>query len=528
MSNELRRVLELWSSRGNAAGAEALIERVESRLKGDIDTESSVPPGRIRRHVRGRSLWVRGPLRAVVAALVLLLAVGGVALWTRGGGDVSPVVAQPTIPTSEVPVTTEATPNTTTGPTTTVAGSSGSTATGNLRLVAEVLNEPTEAPLAGVYVYKDLALVGGLSVGYHTPENVGVRIVDLSDPENPSLVGRIPLRSLGYFSDHSHGDAIATSLKTAAFTGDVAIVLNGVPDSFEPADYPEPYGLWDITDPTNPEFLSVINLGKSPHGFEGGDIGDKPLDSKAVAGTHFFALYDAEPRTANKCKPSGCDVRMAVVDISDPYNPQVVANWQDNPEVLPLGLTLNQAGTRAYLTGVWPPPYGRSAELGYLYVVDVADPTQPTLIGTYTFPLRDVPSSMVKALPTPDETHVLLLDHSWGNPLGTVLVLDITDLDNIYEVATFGQGDIRTDVAVRGDLAFTVWMGGLPRYGHVRAIDISDPLNPTLVGDFTVEYNNRPWLSDVALYGDRYVVVSTLYEAGLYVLEILDQEPASP
>jgi hypothetical protein len=135
---------------------------------------------------------------------------------------------------------------------------------------------------------------------------------------------------------------------------------------------------------------------------------------------------------------------------------------------------------------------------------------------------------MVKALPTPDETYVLLLDHSWRDPLGTVIVLDITDLDNIREVADFGPGDIRTDVAVRGNLAFTVWMGGLPDYGRLRAIDISDPLNPTLVGEFTVEYNNRPWLSDVALYGDRYVIVSTVWESGLYILEVLDEQPESP
>ena len=76
--------------------------------------------------------------------------------------------------------------------------------------------------------------------------NVGVRIVDLSIPGNPELVGRIPLRARGKFEGHSHGDAVATLLTTAAFAGDIAIVLDGVPDSFTPADYPQPYGLWDV------------------------------------------------------------------------------------------------------------------------------------------------------------------------------------------------------------------------------------------------------------------------------------------
>ena len=163
---------------------------------------------------------------------------------------------------------------------------------GNLTLAGVALESVLHSPLAGVYVHDNYAFVGGTSL-----RNVGVRIVDLSNPSNPELVGTIPLRSRGKFEGHSHGDAVVTSLSTDAFQGDVALVLDGVPDSFEPTDYPQPYGIWDVIDPGNPQFLSVLNLGTSPHGLEGGSLGDKPYDSKAISGNYFYALYDKSSRT---------------------------------------------------------------------------------------------------------------------------------------------------------------------------------------------------------------------------------------
>ena len=124
-----------------------------------------------------------------------------------------------------------------------------------------------------------------------------MRIVDLSNPADPNLVGRIPLRDLGTHNDHSLGDAVATHIASGAFEGDVAIVLYGVPDQFAPESYPQPYGIWDVTDPSNPTFLSVLDLGNATHGNEGGDLGGKPYDAKAVAGNYFYALYDGQSRT---------------------------------------------------------------------------------------------------------------------------------------------------------------------------------------------------------------------------------------
>ena len=414
--------------------------------------------------------------------------------------------------------------------TATVAGKGSVTfraaAAAPLTLAASALMDPVESPLAGVYIHGNYAFVGGMSVGYTTGANVGVRIVDVSNPSAPVLVGRIPLRSRGFFDSHSHGDAVATHIASGAFQGDVAIVLYGVPDRFAPASYPAPYGIWNVTDPGNPTFLSVLNLGNAALGNEGGDLGDKPYDAKAVAGNYFYALYDMQARSTPRSHLNE-DTRLAVVDISDPRNPVVVGDWQDNSEVWLMGLSVNQSGTRAYITGLWPPPYRFQSTHGYLYILDIQNPSQPTEIGRYVFPLRGTPSSVSIARPTSDDALVVLADHSWedGN-CGILHILDTSNPAAITKISSFalpesstdicgverdgGRLFIATDVAIRGNLVYSTWL----RAG-VRVVDISDPANPVEVGAFLPD---DAIISDVALLGDDHVVATQVWSSGMHIL----------
>ena len=149
----------------------------------------------------------------------------------------------------------------------------GSTTDPNrLTHVTTTIGSQANNPLAGVSIHGNYAYVGGLGEAVEGPAREGgVLIVDVSDPANPELVARIRLRypgdadpnvgALHGGGPHEHGDAVATSLATAAFEGDVAIVLFGVPDD---NNDPAPYGIWDVTDPRNPTLLSVLNLGGGP------------------------------------------------------------------------------------------------------------------------------------------------------------------------------------------------------------------------------------------------------------------------
>ena len=108
-------------------------------------------------------------------------------------------------------------------------------------------------------------------------------------------------------------------------------------------------------------------------------------------------------------------------------------------------------------------------------------------------------------------------------------MLDITDLGAIRELSTFdipesdrclGGRDEQMysawDLAVEGNRVYSTWLrGGL----HV--VDISDPTNPVVVGEFRSPDKQGPWLSDVALHSDDsgdYVITSTVWWSGLYVL----------
>ena len=413
-----------------------------------------------------------------------------------------------------------------------------------LDLVGVALTEESEAPLAGVYVHGNYAFVGGMSTGYTTDDNIGIRIVDLSDPANPELVGRIPLRNRAHFGRHSHGDAVATHIDTDAFQGDIAIVISGVPDTYVPKEYPHPYGIWDVTDPSKPQLLSVLNLGKSSHKEEG-DLGDKPHDLKAVSGRYFFTLYanaekpihclrpDSRGQRASDCPP--WDDHMAVVDLSDPRNPIVVGDWHDSGlEGSLRGLSINKAGTRAYVVSIGPPPYGTAGKEVILYILDIQDPNQPVEIARYVYPYPGPWVHSPYAVPNDDDSLVILADGRWQNDSdgcsghGRLHFLDITDLKAIREVGTFriDESDTcfpkglfqATDMAVKGNLVYSTWLrGGL----HV--VDISDPTNPVAVGEFRAPDKKGPWLSDVALYSDEsgdYAFASTVWWSGLYVVKL--------
>ena len=300
-----------------------------------------------------------------------------------------------------------------------------------LTLVGLGLTSASESPLAGVYVHGNYAFVGGMSTGYNTTANIGVRIVDLSNPRNPVLVGRIPLRTRGTQSNHSHGDAVATHVNSGAFQGDVAIVLYGVPDEFARPAYPQPYGLWDVTNPCCPNFLSVLNLGNSSHGIEAGSLGDKPYDATAVAGNYVYAIYNkSQTNGDNQFARTGFDDHLAVVDISDPRNPVVVGDWQDDPGAWLAGVSLNESATRAYVTG-FTGSTERSPDgwvgNGYLFVLDIQNPSRPTELGRYVFPVSNADVSIAR--PTSDDALVVLADHSWdGGKCGILHMVVSLDL----------------------------------------------------------------------------------------------------
>ena len=394
-----------------------------------------------------------------------------------------------------------------------------------LQLVGTALTEDVESPLAGVHVHGNYAFVGSQNIAYPPFEKTktGIRILDISDPANPLLVGRIPLRSVEKSSGvgdtgcevpcpHSHGDAVATRIESPAFQGDIAIVLQGVPDTFTEDEYPMPFGIWDVTDPSVPGFLGPLSLGNH---FSADSLGDKPDDTKAVHGHYFYAIYSTGRMEHPRDHEGDRDHHLAIVDLSDPRSPVVVGHWQDTKQVSLRGLSINPSGTRVYIIGQF------EKEL-LLYVLDVQDPADPVELGRFVWPLPFAGSfSPGRPVANADDSLVIFADGSWERGRQSRLhIIDISDLSAIHELSSVGFPPDRStrtsywahDLAVKGDLVYSTWLRG-----GVQAIDISDPTNPVKVAGFFSPNKEARDLSDVALFGD-YVVATAVWGPGLYIL----------
>ena len=323
-------------------------------------------------------------------------------------------------------------------------------------------------------------------------------------------MGRIPLRSFEKFTtqgldggegSHSHGDAVATRIESSAFQRDIAIVLQGVPDTFSLVDYPMPFGIWDVTEPADPQFLAPLSLGEH---FFADDLGDKPNDTKAVRGQYFYTVYKASESDASQ--GDVIDEHLAIVDLSDPRNPVTVGDWRDTKQVHMMGLSINDAGTRVYMIGV----FGREL---LLYILDVRDPANPARF-VWPFPFAGG-FSPGRPVANADDSLVIFADGSWERGRQSRLhVLDIADLGAIEEISAVDLNGFAHDLAFRGDLVYSTGLRG-----GVQAIDVADPANPVVVGGFLSPNKQQLWLSDVALYGD-YAVAVTVWGPGLYILNL--------
>lgn len=389
-----------------------------------------------------------------------------------------------------------------------------------LEYVTSYLNVPEEAPLAGVFIHDEIAYVGGHSTGYFTSDNIGVRIVDLSDPGNSQLVSRIPVRRWDLRRGYSVGMAVAGDLDTEHFKGTIAVVTNGVPDTYTLSEFREPHGVWDVTDPANPKFLSIFGEGKDSF-VAHGDLGfDYPKLGTALVGNYYYYLYLAQARGSS---PARTDCRLGIVDLSDPFHPAQVGSWQDNSDVVMEGVYVNASGTRAYLTAIWPKPFGLSATHTGVYIVDVSDPTAPQQIGHWGLPERDAGNSISSAYiarATADDNLVVYTDGSWGkldeDKHGILHILDTSDPSNIVKISEFdaekenprGGWNTAVNVSIRGSTAYSAWLNG-----GVVAFDISDPANPKMTGQYIANF-----ITDAVPLGDEYVVASPAWEAGLHIL----------
>lgn len=225
-----------------------------------------------------------------------------------------------------------------------------------------------------VWAHGNFAYVGTFSSGTSgfCPET-GVKIVDISDPTNPSFEGNLASPPLTRANDVK-----VDTVNTKAFKGDLLVHTN------EPCAAGGDGGvvLYDVSDPTAP-----VRLGAA---YDISDFFNGP--NFTAFGVHNTWIFEQGNRAylgvVANISPSSYDFR--ILDISDPTAAFEVGRWSStvSPDAPPaetrgtsrsLGLhdvTVNGNGRVAYLS-YW--------DAGYI-LLDVRDPSDPTFMGVGPWP----------------------------------------------------------------------------------------------------------------------------------------------
>ncbi len=288
------------------------------------------------------------------------------------------------------------------------------------------------------------------------------KLVDISDPAKPTVVGRIVIPSRVVAADV---DAI--SVDTPSFTGDLlAIALNVCNTSTNPMpNRPTDRGVvyYDITDPANPQFLGRYRADVGDRGDLSLECGNNPRPSPA--GSKPDANRPDPPQEGigrDGCASSQISVELVqredgtvlsastepfatasgfasgdlrIVDVTDPANPTQVGSF---PNERVGGFSSN--GCKPFSAGREAKFYddGTKAALTYLdeglFEVDLASPSSPFGEKIDPYPSSPPESRLVEgngsyvSLTGANEGTALLSDEDW-NGVTTFLRIDSTGTD---------------------------------------------------------------------------------------------------
>jgi hypothetical protein len=279
----------------------------------------------------------------------------------------------------------------------------------------------------------------------------GLQIIDISNPARPTLVGgcSLPGRVIDIF-----------------LHGDYAYLINGA------------LGLLavDISDPTHP-----VYRGNTPFAWEATDL--------YIDGGYAYVLTYHEDAPVMYGQ-------MIILDLSDPAEPEIVSSSQ-NEEALYDIYVQNEYAFISDITGLliynisdptspfWVGSllgddlssycviaYGEFAYLGgfkKLQTILITDPSQPQLIAAY-----EIPYAIQKLC--------FANDHAYT---GHLLGFGIIDMHNVeYPMIAAYKTNLGPtniwDIELAGNYAYLA--GSM---GSLQIVDISDPLNPIMVGYFS-------------------------------------------
>ncbi|MEP0545365.1 MAG: hypothetical protein ABJF88_00375, partial [Rhodothermales bacterium] len=306
-------------------------------------------------------------------------------------------------------------------------------------LLSRILAE--QSVVQDVQIAGDLAYV--VSSRSNFPAGAGLRIVDISDPADLTVVG----------------EALGQTAFGVAVSGDYAYVGASTAG----------LSVYDVSDPAAPtrvttlpvsgaSVLKVAVSGTTAY-ISGGNAGFRTVDVTNPESPSVLGSFTTTGFATNVAYADGIayvlsnGFGLTALDVTNPAAPTQVGTFGIASSQV-RGIQLD--GTMAFV----------ASEAG-LVVLDITDPTAIDEIGSVPFSNTGSGQSVVRA---GDTAYV-------GNRFDGVRVIDVTSLSAPEEIALIQNGGFSFKVHVDGDYAYVADL-----IGEYRIIDISDPENAEIVG----------------------------------------------
>lgn len=324
-----------------------------------------------------------------------------------------------------------------------------------------------------VWAYDGVAYLGTIAQGETCPAT-GVRLYSVAEPSAPV--------ALGVISDGHEGSSTeqvwAGPFDTLAFSGNLAVVAHRVCDGSAPGAF-RGFTTYDVSDAANPIALGAYETGPGTAGVAGFDVWVEPDRVLVVA---------AVPNSLLDHMRSLGDVR--IVDITDPANPQDVADWDFRRDAEPAerDAAANGADPRdLFSNGVTIDPAGRRAFVSQwdagVTVLDLSTPEQPRALGRIgSIGYREGMSSSTSF---GGEVQLLIVNHEDLDPLD-----DHEAADEPHGDVPGDPGDQRVDDLVAeaiSQAADESGAGETQSWGRQVVFDVAGEGDPALVAAYSVD-----------------------------------------
>lgn len=356
---------------------------------------------------------------------------------------------------------------------------------------------------ADVWVHKGYAYVGQWGFGdwaagskdrfCPSGSNTSVLIVDVRNPSDPQVVGRLQNPP-----NTSIEDVVVFTGKFGHFKGR-EIAVGGIQycgDSRYDTNADRGLMLWDVTKPAAPVQIGYLNTGCCTRGIHEFEIQHRTDLKRTFAYTTVPASRYPDSSTASGYRDQNGDGDFRLIDITDPTNPFQVSDWGIQDVGGPFTAGQGCDADPNYGHGAEPSDDGKLVFVSYwdsgFIALDLTNPAQPVYKGNTSYPANadgDAHSSSYddarKLLFTADEDFCKNSGPGIEKGQGYLRVFDYSNLAAPVQVGEFRTpNSIGTNTQAAGDYSLhNALVVGTDVYmsWYSDGIRVADASNPTAI-----------------------------------------------